>query len=1209
MEFAGALTLILLKFVGDTLAEALSNDTLSKETDRSETIEDKSVGKSSANTLGGGITGNRADGLVMYLWDRLQQDNSPLTEQLSRAVWLSYKQALAAIAANKRFELIGQDVRMYRGRPIYPEASRSAIRWYDQHLEQLKTDIRNIRNKKHPLPVLRLEDVNSLIASAEDGSIQLREEITTQLVNSAAIDAPNDYVSAVESMLPEQINNYFADQLREHDALRTFVEISFLQELNQHDQAIVDLIKTSPGSPSTPDTSSEIPNLVVEPGISREQQELLVQRALKRRKIARPMRGQSLSGIYLEIYEALEVAIRDTIETSYEEINSSTGYIKNETLNEILTSCYPKILTHERLTRLATNLQQQIPRSEEWTYASRELLTAIYASEKLASATSLRISESSYDDVVQEILSTWGVQRIHDFDPAMSSIMTWINRQLQWKKSEVMARLSSVHETSVDFRLEDISDTLSENSISKAPLEDFLRECAETCDHGDCQAVFDKHMRNRPEVTFRAVFKERYLLGRTWREISLQFGVQNLAALEHFLKRNVPKILPCLRDCIGDKVVLWNAQHVTVHTFNPIVSFPALPNLQENTQEIYDILFKDFFSIELTKPSRDVCIGEQTELCVHIARGSRTGFENTQTYFLEIPRLDTIGSELNLFLSAPGFQYEMPEVSNLSLDPQENSRWTEQSIKFNLVALSAGTFNVKVELYLNDEFKTQIETIVEVVEIETLHIPSKRTPVYSRPWPQPDLLFQIQTSSDSNQFKNRIHYQLDGYHPRCSFIEEYIYTSDTLHFDWRQTLNNFLDRISIQGHGSSYVNDVPSLVSLGQVLFKSLFPLELQSCLQQVPGNVSVLMLVGHGIEIPWELLHDGKQFLGEKFIIARWPWELDKSCPYEFPVASVSVGYYNNINQLDNWIELLDIPEAPLPVTLADGTLKNLSSAETLRGLHLLRAGRGVETTDSQDAPVLLDINENNQDLERQVRDIKLSLKRNRPLISLGYLNAGQTEWTNLTSTWASTFIRAGCSAFVGPLWTVQPQVEAAFVSTFYSQLWSGKPLGESFRAARQMARVAVPDSMDWLAYVLFGDPMARPYRPVEGQGYAIVEPVGQDIDQPVMPGARVRFRASLRRKPPIWYENRLMDVAETLEFDQLKIYVVTSELQVEPGECIDMTKTPGGDYLGWFTLTVPIELAGRSALVQVHFEDGVEPIHSLRFAVQVADADGGAT
>lgn len=279
----------------------------------------------------------------------------------------------------------------------------------------------------------------------------------------------------------------------------------------------------------------------------------LVEQTLKRRKIARPDRGQPLSGIYLEIYQALQAAVRSKLE----EYSRSAESLSSDVIQEVLTSCYPKVLTHARVTQLAVALQQQTIRTAGWAYAQRELLVAVYASKKLASAQILQIKERFYDDVVQEILLEWGVQRIHNFDPKRAAFMTWINKQLQWKKSEIMARLSSVHEISADFMLESNADNFSEHRTSP-PLDNFLKECAEACDHEGCREMFDKHMRNRPEVTFRAIFNARYLLGKTWNEISIQFGVNNLSGLEHFLKRNVPKIIPCLRDCIEDKVSIWN---------------------------------------------------------------------------------------------------------------------------------------------------------------------------------------------------------------------------------------------------------------------------------------------------------------------------------------------------------------------------------------------------------------------------------------------------------------------------------------------------------------------------------------------------------------------------------------------------------------------------------------------------------------------------
>ncbi|HBE34786.1 MAG TPA: hypothetical protein DD990_26685, partial [Cyanobacteria bacterium UBA11368] len=341
--------------------------------------------------------------------------------------------------------------------------------------------------------------------------------------------------------------------------------------------------------------------------------------------------------------------------------------------------------------------------------------------------------------------------------------------------------------------------------------------------------------------------------------------------------------------------------------------------------------------------------------------------------------------------------------------------------------------------------------------------------------------------------------------------------------------------------------------------------------------------------------------FLSDRFIIGRWFWELNNTRPHEFPVGAINVAHYNNVEQPELWTALLEPPGAPPPLPLPDGVLGNLESPEAMRGLHLIRYSQSADAANRRNAPITLDDTNNAQDIERQMRPAKLNLRRNRPLVSLGYVRRDRPELTTLEQTWASAFIRAGCSAFTGSLWAVDPAVEAAFISGFYNRLWTGDSLGEAFEASRQLARAVAPDSLDWLAYVLFGDPMARPYRPVEGKGYAVVEPIGREIDDPLPPGVPVRFRLSLRRTPPVWHEERVIEVAENLTFENLQAHVKTFGLQVTPDSPIAMSLAPTGNYLGWFTLVAPPEIAGNSALVQVFLMDGIQPIHSLMFSLNI--------
>jgi hypothetical protein len=611
------------------------------------------------------------------------------------------------------------------------------------------------------------------------------------------------------------------------------------------------------------------------------------------------------------------------------------------------------------------------------------------------------------------------------------------------------------------------------------------------------------------------------------------------------------------------------------------------------------------YLLSLNISPKIVSIGSDIELTFHL---NLPDTEHNLSYNLEISQHEAIGNELNIFLTAPGFQFNGDNTTSLPIDPDTAN--IIQTATFNLIALRPGKMKIKAELYCGETYKTTLETEVEVTAFEETELRSLIA-ARSRPVPQPDIILQVRTTWNADISACSFNYHIDSYQPRLLFADNVDYNSQSLSNTWVERSHSLL-KATLEEAATSLREDFRSrLVSLGQYLFQSLLPEELQNTFRTIASfnqPFSLLILADQDAWFPWELLHDGQKFLGDRFIIGRWLWELEKSRPYEFPVGAVNVAHYASVEQAELWTELLHSSGAPPPIPMQAGIFNDITLFESIRGLHLIRYGQFVDTTNRQDAPVRVNSSSDIQDIEREVQPAKLSLRRNHPLVSLSFLNAGQPELTALEQTWASTFVRAGCSAFVGSLWAVQPNVEVAFVSAFYNSIWAGQTLGVAFQTARRLAKTVVPESLDWLAYVLFGDPMARPYRPVQGQGYAVVEPIGQEIDDPISPGSTVRFRVSLRRTPPVWYENRLMEVAEDLSFDDLRVFIVTSGLQVTPGDSILMTRTATGDYLGWFTLTVPVEMESRSVLVQVYFEDGIEPVHNLRFALNIVKQDGEA-
>ena len=581
-------------------------------------------------------------------------------------------------------------------------------------------------------------------------------------------------------------------------------------------------------------------------------------------------------------------------------------------------------------------------------------------------------------------------------------------------------------------------------------------------------------------------------------------------------------------------------------------------------------------------------------------------------YMFQIPKSEAIGSELNILLNAPGFQFNGDNTASLPLDPDVNgetlTRQLTQTATFRLTALRSDTTTITAELYRGDTFETTLETQVQVAEFDTTRFTPKRITTQPRPVPQPDFILRIQTAGNETNSACQFQYQLRSFRIPSLFPGEITYHSEFLSSRWLEQMRGLLGT-TLETISDALPEDGRSrLMSLGQYLFTHLLPRELQNDLHTVTRlnrTFTLLILADQDSALPWELLHDGERFLSDRFIIGRWFWELNPTRPHEFPVGAIHVAHYNTVEQPELWTDLLEPPGAPPALPLPDGVLSHLDSTTAMRGLHLIRYSLS-DATNRQNAPVRLDNGNQAQDIDRQIRPAKLNLRRHRPLVSLGSVRQDQPELIPLEQTWASAFIRAGCSAFTGSLWAVNPAVEAAFISSFYHRLWMGDSLGEAFQASRHLARAAVPDSLDWLSYVLFGDPMARPYRPVEGKGYAVVEPIGRDIDEPLPPNVPVRFRLSLRRTPPVWHEERVIEVAETLTFDNLQAHVKTFGLQVTPDSPITMNLAPTGNYLGWFTLVAPPEMVENSALVQVFLMDGILPIHSLMFSLTIA-AEGG--
>lgn len=617
------------------------------------------------------------------------------------------------------------------------------------------------------------------------------------------------------------------------------------------------------------------------------------------------------------------------------------------------------------------------------------------------------------------------------------------------------------------------------------------------------------------------------------------------------------------------------------------------------------------YRVGLTRPAEAVPVGGDFDAVLYLSPIESDG----EVGLFEVPRDEVVGAELNVFLDAPGFHINGAPEASLPLDagsPDGDGAPTQQKARFRLSALLPGPTRIAADLYLDSVYKGKVEAEVEVAGIDEVRLLEQGGGARARAAEQPDLTLRIRTVWEEDGSGHSFHFQMSSPRPAAGYVQGGG-RSRTFPAGEVARIQSMLEATLQDAAGAAPEDARLRLMSFGRFLFENVLPEEARTILREPADDLrTMLVLADQDAWLPWELLHNGRFFLTERFAIGRWLSEMGDTLSYEFPLGTVEVGYYDGVSEqaARTWAELLRPPyreEAELtPRVLPGGGLSDLQLATSLRGLHLIRDADFRGPAERARLPVKYEGEGVGADIARAVQPIKLNLRRNRPLVSLSYLSAGVPEVTAIEQTWMATFVRAGCSAFVGPLWAVRSEIESAFLSSFYSRLWFGESLASAFQTARWQARVTVPDSLDWLAYVLVGDPLARPYRPVQGAGYAVVEPVGREIDDPVPPGREARFRVSLRRRPPIWHGGRVIDVTETLSFEQLRVHVMTFGLQVTPASPVTLTLTPGGDYLGWFKLVAPAEGAEASYVVQVYFVDGSVPVHSLMFTHQIGSAGG---
>ncbi|MGA6926581.1 MAG: CHAT domain-containing protein, partial [Desulfosarcina sp.] len=298
-----------------------------------------------------------------------------------------------------------------------------------------------------------------------------------------------------------------------------------------------------------------------------------------------------------------------------------------------------------------------------------------------------------------------------------------------------------------------------------------------------------------------------------------------------------------------------------------------------------------------------------------------------------------------------------------------------------------------------------------------------------------------------------------------------------------------LDQANRNGHLSP--NLLQSLKETGQLLRDELLTTRLKEKLNTSDAHYLTISLDEQLVHIPWELLHDGRQFLCQRFAVGRLVQTRQK-----FP------GVHANQNQGPLRMLILADLDGSLPSARREGTqirdfIESLSSGVQVMMRSANVGSPYVRTTIRRYDWVHFAGHADYGDDSIQKKGWRLSkgwftaedvnrMAGTGAMPTLVFANACQSARTDAWSLdhtrqrqffgLVNAFLAAGTQHYLGTSWEIPDEPGRFFALTFYRRLAEGATVGRAVVDARKKLIEAYgEEQVIWASYVLYGDPAHR--------------------------------------------------------------------------------------------------------------------------------------
>lgn len=295
--------------------------------------------------------------------------------------------------------------------------------------------------------------------------------------------------------------------------------------------------------------------------------------------------------------------------------------------------------------------------------------------------------------------------------------------------------------------------------------------------------------------------------------------------------------------------------------------------------------------------------------------------------------------------------------------------------------------------------------------------------------------------------------------------------------------------------GNLTQDSINNLKKTGQLLWYNLFTRPVKEKLKNTGIFDLILSIDEELIDIPWELLYDGNEFLCLKFNLGRLVRTKQESSPVQYrgfvstpkmlilanPTDDLDSAYLEGLNIKNQF----DKKRNKVHINFKSTSIDRMYIKKNIFDYDIVHFAGHCEYDfkDPKNTGWVL------EDGRFSASDI-LNLGPSVTLPSLIFSNACHSaknppgpvneDYREKNYGLASAFLFSGVRHYLGTIRKIEDPASFSFAKEFYSQLLAGKTVGECVRLARlSLIREHGINAVHWASYLLYGDPNFVLFRP----------------------------------------------------------------------------------------------------------------------------------